>query len=84
MVCPIPDAGLKNAEDLVQDASVKVLATKRQRDEEFAYRTWLFRIVKNAYIDTTVPASATSNSRARRLATDRDSFGFPVVSMEVT
>jgi len=68
---------------LIQDASVKVLAAKRQPDEETAYRAWLFRIVKNAYIDAAIPASATSNSRARRLATDRDSLGYPVVSMEV-
>lgn len=39
------------AEDLLQDASVRVLAAKREPKEDAAYRVWLFRIVRNVFID---------------------------------
>ncbi|MDA0340055.1 MAG: RNA polymerase sigma factor [Proteobacteria bacterium] len=66
---------LKNAEDLVQDASVKVLAAKRQPDEEPAYRAWLFRIVKNAYIDR-------YRQQQRRQATEINFEAIDEISLE--
>lgn len=40
------------AKDLVQECALKVLTAKQQPSEENAYRAWLFRILKNAFIDS--------------------------------
>lgn len=42
---------MDRAEDLIQDASVRALAAKREPKEDAAYRVWLFRIVRNVFID---------------------------------
>lgn len=39
------------AEDLVQNAMVKALAARSVPHDEPAYRAWLFRILRNAYVD---------------------------------
>lgn len=39
------------AEDLVQNAAVKVLSARSIPSDEPAYRAWLFRIVRNVCID---------------------------------
>ena len=39
------------AEDLVQDCALKALAAKNTPTDERAYRSWLFRILRNAFID---------------------------------
>ena len=39
------------AEDLVQECAVKALAANNVPVDEPAYRSWLFRIVKNAFLD---------------------------------
>jgi len=41
----------ENAEDLVQQAALKALAARGAPEDEAAYRAWLFRIVKNQFID---------------------------------
>ncbi|MEE8393842.1 MAG: RNA polymerase sigma factor [Rhodospirillales bacterium] len=40
-----------DANDLVQECALKTLSAKREPDDENAYRAWLFRILKNAFID---------------------------------
>jgi RNA polymerase sigma-70 factor (ECF subfamily) len=46
-LCRDPD----DARDLVQDCAVKALKTKTAPIEMSAYRAWLFRILKNTYLD---------------------------------
>lgn len=49
------------AEDLVQDCAMKALGARNVPMDEPAYRSWLFRILRNAFIDTV-------RQRASRLA----------------
>ncbi len=39
------------AEDLVQECAVRALAAQNSPVDEPAYRTWLFRILRNAFFD---------------------------------
>ena len=39
------------AEDLVQECAVRALSAKKTPRDEPAYRTWLFRILRNAFLD---------------------------------
>lgn len=39
------------AEDLVQDCALRALAAKRRPGDEAAYRSWLFNILRNTFID---------------------------------
>ncbi len=39
------------AEDLVQDSAAKALAARRVPTDEPAYRAWLFRILRNTFLD---------------------------------
>ncbi len=39
------------ARDLVQDCALKALSAARVPADEAAYRAWLFRILRNAYLD---------------------------------
>ena len=39
------------AKDLTQDCAVKALAAVRVPIDEPAYRSWLFRIMRNSFID---------------------------------
>ncbi len=39
------------AKDLVQECAIKALSAKRTPDDENAYRAWLFRILRNAFVD---------------------------------
>ena len=39
------------SEDLVQECALKALSAKRVPRDEPAYRAWLFRILRNAFID---------------------------------
>ena len=39
------------AEDLVQECAVRVLSARNVPGDESAYRTWLFKIVRNAFVD---------------------------------
>jgi RNA polymerase sigma-70 factor (ECF subfamily) len=39
------------AEELVHECAVRSLAAKRVPDDEPAYRAWLFRILRNAFLD---------------------------------
>jgi RNA polymerase sigma-70 factor (ECF subfamily) len=39
------------AEDLVQECAVRALAAKNTPRDERAYRAWLYRILKNAFLD---------------------------------
>lgn len=39
------------AEDLVQSCAVKALAARNVPEDERAYRAWLFRILRNLFID---------------------------------
>lgn len=39
------------AEDLVQECVLRALGARRSPDHEAAYRAWLFRILRNAFID---------------------------------
>lgn len=41
----------ESARDLVQECIVRALAARRQPRDETAYRTWLFVILRNAFID---------------------------------
>ena len=41
----------EEASDLVQDCFLRALESARQPDEPAAYRAWLFRILRNAWID---------------------------------
>lgn len=46
------------AEELVHDVVVKALGARNVPDDEPAYRAWLFRILRNAFVDSTrLPAS---------------------------
>ena len=40
------------AKDLVQDCALKALGAKRIPDDQAAYRAWLFRILKNTFLDS--------------------------------
>ena len=42
---------VEEAKDLVQECALKSLSAKREPDHDNAYRAWLFRILKNAFID---------------------------------
>ncbi len=46
-LCRSPD----EAKDLVQDCAVKALAARAVPEDASAYRSWLFKILKNAFID---------------------------------
>ena len=39
------------AEDLVQESAVRALTAKNTPRDERAYRAWLFRILRNAFLD---------------------------------
>ncbi len=39
------------AQDLVQECVLRALAARRSPTDEPAYRAWLFRILRNAYLD---------------------------------
>ena len=39
------------AEDLVQECALRALSAKNTPDDEPAYRAWLFRILRNAFLD---------------------------------
>jgi len=39
------------ARDLVQDCALRALAARRVPEDEAAYRAWLFRILRNAFLD---------------------------------
>ncbi|HER25543.1 MAG TPA: RNA polymerase sigma factor [Rhodospirillales bacterium] len=41
-----------DANDLVQESALKALTAKRVPDDENAYRAWLFKILKNSFIDS--------------------------------
>lgn len=41
------------AQELVQECALRALTTRRVPDDEPAYRAWLFRILRNAFIDQT-------------------------------
>ncbi len=41
-----------DAKDLVQECALKSLVAKREPSDDAAYRAWLFRILKNAFIDS--------------------------------
>lgn len=43
----------EGAEELVHDAVVKALGALNVPDDEPAYRAWLFRILRNAFVDST-------------------------------
>ncbi len=55
------------AEDLVQECAVRALTAKNTPRDERAYRAWLFRILRNAFLDqvrhkkTAVSATADEN-----------------------
>lgn len=59
------------AEELVHDAVVKALGAANVPDDDPAYRAWLFRILRNAFIDSTRrPVHA--EDRISRLELDAD------------
>lgn len=66
---------VKQAEDLIQDVSIKVLTAKSQPEAEPAYRTWLFRIVKNTFIDA-------YRRKQRRQATEVNFNAIEEISLE--
>jgi len=39
------------AEDLVQECALRALTAKNVPGDEPAYRAWLFRILRNAFVD---------------------------------
>ena len=39
------------AEDLVQDCALRAVSAKNTPHDERAYRAWLFRILRNAFLD---------------------------------
>lgn len=41
----------EEARDLVQDCAVKALSAQRVPEDEPAYRAWLFRVLRNRFID---------------------------------
>jgi RNA polymerase sigma-70 factor (ECF subfamily) len=41
----------EQAGDLVQECALKALSAKRVPEDEAAYRAWLFRILRNAFLD---------------------------------
>ncbi len=55
------------AEDLVQECAVRALAAKNTPRDERAYRAWLFRILRNAFLDQVrhekAAASATDHEK---------------------
>ncbi len=56
------------AEDLVQECSVRALAAKNTPRDERAYRAWLFRILRNAFLDQA------RHKRTAASATDDENF----------
>jgi RNA polymerase sigma-70 factor (ECF subfamily) len=65
-----------DAHDLVQETAVKALRSARVPDDEPAYRAWLFKILRNAWLDVV-------RRRSRRLAVvendpDYEAIGTPV------
>jgi RNA polymerase sigma-70 factor (ECF subfamily) len=65
-----------DAHDLVQETAVKALKSSRVPDDEPAYRAWLFKILRNAWLDMV-------RRRSRRLAvvehsSDYEEIGTPV------
>jgi len=41
----------ENAMDLVQDCAARAIAARRVPDDDSAYRAWLFRILRNLFLD---------------------------------
>lgn len=67
---------VNDAHDLVQETAVKALNAVRVPQDEPAYRAWLFKILRNAWLDVV-------RRRSRRLALveddhDYESVGTPV------
>ncbi|MDH3231414.1 MAG: RNA polymerase sigma factor [Alphaproteobacteria bacterium] len=65
-----------DAHDLVQETALKALNSARVPDDEPAYRAWLFKILRNTWLDVV-------RRRSRRLAVvengaDYESIGTPV------
>lgn len=65
-----------DAHDLVQETAVKALNAARMPEDEPAYRAWLFKILRNVWLDTV-------RRRSRRLAVvesdpDYEEIGTPV------
>ena len=56
------------AEDLVQECAVRALSAKNTPRDERAYRAWLFRILRNAFLDQT------RHNKAAVSATDDEIF----------
>jgi RNA polymerase sigma-70 factor (ECF subfamily) len=56
------------AEDLVQDCAVRALAARNTPRDERAYRSWLFQILRNAFLDQV------RHKKVAMAATDDDNF----------
>lgn len=57
----------QDAMDIVQDCATRAIEARRVPDDEAAYRAWLFRIVRNLFID-----SLRRRSRAPETLADSD------------
>lgn len=61
------------AEEMVHDVVVKALSALNVPDDEPAYRAWLFRILRNAFVDSTRrPATAEDQISPSELETEPD------------
>lgn len=65
-----------DAHDLVQETAVKVLKSARVPDDEPAYRAWLFKILRNTWLDVV-------RRRSRRLAIVESGAGYESIGTPV-
>jgi RNA polymerase sigma-70 factor (ECF subfamily) len=65
-----------DAHDLVQETAVKALNAARMPDDEPAYRAWLFKILRNVWLDTV-------RRRSRRLAVVENDPGYEEIGTPV-
>ncbi len=65
-----------DAHDLVQETAVKVLKSARVPDDEPAYRAWLFKILRNTWLDVV-------RRRSRRLAIVENDAGYESIGTSV-
>lgn len=54
-----------SAQDLVQECVLRALTTRRVPNDEPAYRAWLFRILRNAFIDQMRRSSREADGRLK-------------------
>ena len=63
------------AEDLVQESAMRALSATNIPGDEPAYRAWLFRILRNAFIDQTRRRKTVAMAAEDKNSSRRRNFG---------